>query len=108
MLAKPKIRKPVTADVCMLKATVEAARSATSLTEVRLLAVCFVVFARFMHCEELIKLKCENATFKAESMVIRIVYSEQYWEGSSSVIDCTGEVTCPVGMMEKYFSGTHI
>ena len=41
MLAKPKVRKePVTAD--MLKAMVEAAGAAPSLTEVRLLAVCLV------------------------------------------------------------------
>ena len=47
MLAKPKVRKePVTAD--MLKAMVEAAGLAPSLTEVRLLAVCLVAFAGFM------------------------------------------------------------
>ena len=46
MLAKPKVRKePVTAD--MLKAMVEAAGPAPSLTEVRLLAVCLVSFAGY-------------------------------------------------------------
>ena len=105
ILAKPKVRKePVTAD--MLKAMVEAAGPAPSLTEVRLLAVCLVAFAGFMRCDELIKLKCEDITFNTESMVIRIVSSktDQYREGSSLVIARTGELTCPVGMMEKYFS----
>ena len=47
ILAKPKARKePVTAD--MLKAMVEAAGSAPSLMEVRLLAVCLVAFVGFM------------------------------------------------------------
>ena len=72
MLAKPKVRKePVTAD--MLKAMVEAAGSAPSLTEFRLLAVCLVAFAGFMQCDELIRLRCEDITFNAEGMIINIV-----------------------------------
>ena len=104
MLAKPKVRKePVTAD--MLKAMVEAAGAAPSLTEVRLLAVCLVAFAGFMRCDELIRLRCEDITFNAEGMMINIVSSktDQYREGSSLVIARTGGLTCPVGMMEKYF-----
>ena len=47
ILAKPKVLKePVMAD--MLKAMVEAAGSAPSLTEVRLMALCLVAFARIM------------------------------------------------------------
>ena len=58
-----------------------------------------------MRCDELIRLKCKDITFNAESMVIRIVSSktDQYRDGSSLVIARTGELTCPVGMMEKYF-----
>ncbi|KAL5473775.1 hypothetical protein EMCRGX_G028330 [Ephydatia muelleri] len=108
MLAKPKVRKePVTADI--LKAMVEAAGSAPSLTEVRLLAVCLVAFAGFMRCDELIRLRCEDITFNAEGMIINIVSSktDQYREGSSLVIARTGGLTCPVGMMEKYFLMDH-
>ena len=104
MLAKPKVRnEPVTAD--MLKAMVEAAGAAPSLTEVRLLAVCLVAFAGFMRCDELIRLRCEDIMFNAEGMTINIVSSktDQYREGSSLVIARTGGLTCPVGMMEKYF-----
>ena len=69
ILAKPTVPKePVTAE--MLKAMVEAAGVAPSLTEVRLLAVCLVDFEGFMQCDELIRLKCEDITFNAESMVI--------------------------------------
>ena len=69
ILAKSKVRKePVTAE--MLKAMVEAARVASSLTEVRLLAVCLVAFVGFMWCDELIRLECEDITFNAESKVI--------------------------------------
>ena len=106
ILAKPKVRKEtVTAE--MLKAMVEAAGAAPSLTEVRLLAMCLVAFAGFMRCDELIRLECEDITFNAESMVIRIVSSktDQYREGLSLVIARTGEQTCPVGMMEYFRMG---
>ena len=44
-------------------------------------------------------------TFSAEGMVINVQSSktDQYREGASLVIACTGSVTCPVSMMERYF-----
>ena len=80
MLAKPKVRKePVTAD--MLKAMVEATGSEPPLSKVRLLAVCLVAFAGFLHCNELIKLKCSD--INAEGMVINVQSGkmDQYREG---------------------------
>ena len=76
----------------------EAARVAPSLTEVRLLAVCLVAFVGFMRWDELIRLKCEDITFNAESMVIRIVSSktDQYREGSSLVINFSSYGLCGV------------
>ena len=104
MLAKPKVRKePVTAD--MLKVMVEDTGPEPPLSEVRLLAVCLVAFAGFLHCNELIKLKCSDITFNAEDMVINVQSSktDQYRECASLVIARTGSVTCPVSMMERYF-----
>ena len=88
----------------MLKAMVEAAGPAPSLTEVRLLAVCLVAYAGFMRCEELVKLRGSDVTFNAEGMVVKIESSktDQYREGASLVIAHTGQVTCPVAMMERY------
>ena len=105
MLARPKSRKePVTAD--MLKEMVEAAGPDPSLTDVRLLAMCLVAFAGFLRCDELIKLRCSDIVFNTESMVITIVGSktDQYREGSSLIVARTSTVTCPVGMMERYFA----
>ena len=104
-LAKPKQRKePVTAE--MLLAMVEAAGPSPSLTEVRLLAICLVAFAGFLRCEELLKLRCADVAFNPEGMVIQITFSktDQYREGASLVIACTGTPTCPVSMMQRYFS----
>ena len=92
ILAMPKVRKePVTAD--MLKTMVEAAGSAPSLTEVKLLAVCLVAFAGFMRCDELVKLKFADVTFNVDGMVIKIESSktDQYRDGASVAIACTGQ-----------------
>ncbi|KAL5497424.1 hypothetical protein EMCRGX_G013893 [Ephydatia muelleri] len=100
-LAKPKKRKePVTAE--MLLAMVEAAGPSPSLTEIRLLAICLVAFAGFLRCEELLKLRCADVTFNTEGMVIHIASSktDQYREGVAR----TGTATCPVSMMQRYFS----
>ena len=45
--------------------------------------------------------RCADVTFNAEGMVVQIQTSkiDQY----RIVIACTGQVTCPVGMMERYF-----
>ena len=108
-LAKPKKRKePVTAE--MLLAMVEAAGPSPSLTEVRLLAICLVAFAGFLRCEELLKLRCADVAFNTEGMVINITSSktDQYREGASLVIAHMGTATCPVSMMQRYFSMGHL
>ena len=66
--------------------------------QVRLLAVCLVAFAGFVLCDELVN---AQVTCHAEGMVVQIQSSkiDQY----RIVIACTGQVTCPVGMMERYF-----
>ena len=105
ILSKPKVRKePVSLE--MLQAMVEAAGPTPSLSDVRLLAVCFVAFAGFLRCDELIKLRCKDVSFNEQGMVINIVSSktDQYREGASMVIACTGTPTCPVSTMQKYFS----
>ena len=104
-LAKPKKRKePVTAE--MLLAMVEPAGPSPPLTEVRLLAICLVAFAGYLRCEEVLKLRCADVTFNTEGMVIHIASSktDQYREGASLVIARTGTATCPVSMMQRYFS----
>ena len=92
MLAKPKVQKePVTAN--MLKAMVEATGPEPHLSKVRLLAICLEAFAGFLHCNDLIKLKCSDITFNAEDMVINVQSSktDQYRECASLVIATQGQ-----------------
>ena len=73
VLVKPKaLKEPITAD--MLNAKVEA----VGLTEVRLLVVCLLAFSGFM-----VKLKCEDTAFNAESMTVRIKSSKTLKSGWS-------------------------
>ena len=48
--------------------------------------------------------------FSTEGMVINITSSktDQYREGASLVIARTGTATCPVSMMQRYFSMGHL
>ena len=105
-LVWPKMcKEPVTAD--MLRAMVDlVVGQEPSLSDVRLLVLCLVAFAGFMHCDELLKLQCSVIAFVTESMTINITSSkiDQYREGSSLVIARTGTPTHPVAMMERYFS----
>ena len=97
-------KEPVTAD--MLRAMVDPMGQDPSLSDIRLLAICLVAFARFMRCDELLKLQCSDIAFSHESMTIGITSSktDQYREGTSLVIARAGTITCPVAMMERYFS----
>ena len=70
-LAQPKVRKePVTAE--MLQAMVASVGVDPSLSQIRLLAICLVAFAGFLRCDELLKLRCSDVLFSAESMVLKI------------------------------------
>eukprot|EP00731_Ephydatia_muelleri_P022389 Em0014g980a len=104
-LVQPKMcKEPVTAD--MLRAMVDLVGQKPSLSDVRLLVLCLVAFAGFMHCDELFKLQCSDIAFGTESMTINITSSktDQYRKGSTLVIARTGTPTYPVAMMERYFS----
>ena len=51
-------------------------------------------------------IKCSFITINAESIAINVAPSktDQYKEGSSLVVARTGTETCPVNMLERYFT----
>ena len=48
-----------------------------------------------LRCDELIKLRCSDIVFNEQGMVVKIVSSktDQFREGASLVIACTGTTT---------------
>ena len=104
-LAKPKVKKkPVSTD--MLLALVESLGDNPSLSDVRLVASCLLSFAAFLRYDELAKLRCCDTTFGSTHIEVHIVSSktDQYRQGDSVVVARSGSPTCPVAMLERYFS----
>ena len=103
ILAKPTVKKePVTAD--MLAALVKSLGQSPSLADVRLAASCLLGFAAFLRFDELAKLRCCDISFSDASMTVHIASSktDQFRQGDSVLIACTGSPTCPVAMLERY------
>ena len=105
LLAKPKVKKePITAD--MLATLVKSLGQSPSLADVRLAASCLLAFAAFLRFDELAKLRSCDVKISEASMTVYIASSktDQYRQGESVLIARTGSPTCPVAMLEKYFS----
>ena len=104
-LAKPFSRKePISPD--MLQAIVESMSQSPSLSEMRLTSVALVAYAAFLRYAELAKLRCCDVTFLPDCMMLHITCSkiDQFCEGASVTVARTGQPTCPVSMLEKYFA----
>ena len=105
ILAKPKVRKePITAS--MLSSLVTSLGSSPKLSEVRLAAIALLGFSAFLRYNELAMLRCCDIKFSATCMTVYIKSSktDQYRQGDSVMIARTGSPTCPVVMLERYFS----
>ena len=99
-LAKPKKKKePVTVE--MLAALVQS--SDGSLTDLRVMAMVILAFAAFLHCDELVKLRCCNVLFNPSGLSINLPRSktDQYREGSFVLIAPSSTPTCPVAMLNS-------
>ena len=104
-LAKPKVRKePMTTD--MMSTLVKSLGDVPSLTDVRLVAACLLAFSAFLRYDELAKLRCCDVTFSPLRMVVHIASSKthQYRQGDNVLVARTGSATCPVEMLERYYT----
>ena len=104
-LAKPKTRKePVISG--MLAALVDSLGRTPSLADLRLVASSLLAFSAFLRYNEISKLRCCDIKFSPYSMSIHITSSktDQYWQGDSLLVARTGSPTCPVAMLERYFT----
>ena len=102
-LAIPKKKKePITVE--MLLAMVQSADGC--LADLCLIAMALLAFSAFLHCDKLVKLRCCDVVFSPSSMSINLPRSktDQYREGSSVFIARSGTPTCPVAVLEQYFT----
>ena len=104
-LAKPKSKKePVTVE--MLAALLQSLGSPPLLSELRLAASCLLAFAAFLCYDEMAQLRCCDITISDAAMRVRILSNktDQYHQGDTVLVARTYSPTCPLSIMEKYFS----
>ena len=104
-LAKPKVKKePVTVE--MLRVLVDSLGQSPSLSDIRLVASALLSFAAFLRYDEVAKLRCCDIRFSGDSMAVHLQSSktDQYRQGDKVIVARTGSLTCPVAMMERYYS----
>ena len=84
----------------------ESMSQSPSLSEMRLTSVALVAYAAFLRYAELAKLQCCDVKFLPDCMMLHITCSkiDQFCEGVSVTVARTGQPTCPVSMLEKYFA----
>ena len=102
-LAKPRRKKePVTTE--MLRKLVASMGPNPSLSEARLASLCLLAYAAFLRADEIIKLRCCDIKFTADGMEVSIRSSktDQLRQGQVVPVAKTGNLTCPVSMLEKY------
>ena len=102
-LARPIIKKtPVT--IGMLGEIVQDAKRSTSLSDLRLATACLLAFAGFLRFKELINIRpCDIAMLgNAIKLHIPCSKTDQLRRGDEVLIAKTGNIMCPVAMLQQY------
>ena len=92
----------------MLAALIQDLGSSPTLADVRLAAIALLAYSAFLRYDELAKLRGCDIKFNTDSMSVHITSSktDQYRQGSSVLIARSQTATCPVAMLERYFTLT--
>ena len=98
-----KKKEPITPEILLAlveKFNVEGA----SLDDVRTLTICILGYSAFLRFDELSKIKEGDISMFSTHLEIFLESSktDQYRDGSRSVVALTSGACCPVSMMEKY------
>ena len=109
ILARPTVKKdPVTP--ALLAEMVKDARESNTLSDLRLATACLLAFAGFLRFNELVNITPCDITCQEDMIVIHLPHSktDQLRKGDEVAIARTGNLTCPVAMLEAYMarSGT--
>ena len=102
-------KNPITPDIlkhlCILYGS-----DSCSLSDLRTCCMCLISFAGFLRFSELVHLRRSDICFHENYMSLFIQKSktDRYREGSSVLIACTDEITCPVRMTRRYLDLANI
>ena len=107
ILAKPTVKKdPVTST--MLEDMVKDANESNSLTDLRLTTASLLAYAGFLRFKKLVNISPCNITRHEGMIIIQLPRSkmDQLRKGDEVAIAQTGNITCPVAMLERYMART--
>ena len=107
ILARPTVKKaPVTPMI--LEDMVKDARKSSSLSDLRLTTACLLAYAGFLRFNELVNIRPCDISIHVDKMVLHLPRSktDQLRKGDEVIIARTGNLTCPVAMIESYLSKT--
>jgi len=105
VLARPTVRKdPVTS--AMLVEIVKDARESNTLSDLRLALACLLAYAGFLRFNELVNIRPCDISHQEDMIVIHLPQSktDQLRKGDEVAIARTGNLTCPVAMLEAYMA----
>ena len=90
----------------MLRDMVDNLGLSTKLSDIRLVAAALLAFSAFLRFDELSKLRCCNLSFADAVLSVHVSSSktDQFRQGDTVVIARTGNISCPVAMLEKYIA----
>ena len=107
ILAKPTVKKdPVTS--VMLEDMVKDANKSNTLADLRLTTASLLAYAGFLRFNELVNIRPCDITRQEGMMIIHLPHSktDQLRKGDEVAIAQTGNITCPVAMLETYMLRT--
>lgn len=103
--ASPTVRKePITPAI--LECLLENHGQTASLTDLRILFICFLSYAGFLRFDELSNLRRKDCVASPDHLCLHLQKSkaDQFRQGADVIIARTGKPTCPVSIAERYFS----
>jgi hypothetical protein len=104
LTARPVCKKePITPEI--LREIVLKYGLGSNLMHIRLCTMCLISFAGFLRHNELVNIKEGDIVICDSFIKIFLTKSktDQYREGAWVIVAETGTITCPVGMLKKYF-----
>ena len=103
---RPKLKKEPASPQLLQKMVRALAQESASLLDIRTVTICLLAFSGFFWFNEIAQIRCSDLQFSSTDVRIKVQQSKtvQYRDGNEVIIGRTGNVTCPVAMLERYMT----
>jgi len=109
LLARP-VKKKEPVDAGIMKKLLHKYKESTSLKDMRLIAMCSLMYSGFLRYNEMCNIKAKHVTFHNDYLEIFISKSKTdcYRNGNNVVISKLDTIYCPVDTLNRYFEASNI